>query len=111
MLDLLVAPALSEPFGRTLVEALLLGIPYVATADGGHVEIASRWGGGELVDPQSTVEQFADATVSAFHRGGALVLPGDRRIRIGFELSARTQAEKVLTIYRHLEWPEMENRP
>ncbi len=47
-LDVLLAPALAEPFGRTLVEALLLGIPFVATDDAGHREIAARWGEGVL---------------------------------------------------------------
>jgi glycosyltransferase involved in cell wall biosynthesis len=36
-LDLLLMPALREPFGRTPVEALLLGVPYVAAADAGHL--------------------------------------------------------------------------
>jgi glycosyltransferase involved in cell wall biosynthesis len=102
MLDLLVAPALNEPFGRTLVEALLLGVPYVATADGGHVEIASRWGGGELVDLQATAEQFADAIVSALHKLDAITLSRERRKRVGIELSARSHAENVLTIYRRI---------
>ncbi len=102
MLDLLVAPALNEPFGRTLVEALLLGVPYVATADGGHVEIAARWDGGELVDSQATAEQFADALVSALDRREAIALPSERRTQVGIELSPRSQAEKVLTIYRRI---------
>ena len=38
-------PALAEPFGRTLVEAILLGIPYVAADDAGRTEIFQRWGG------------------------------------------------------------------
>jgi glycosyltransferase involved in cell wall biosynthesis len=102
MLNLLVAPALNEPFGRTLVEALLLGVPYVATADGGHIEISSRWGGGELVDSQATAEQFAEATVSALGRRDAIALPSERRMQVGLELSPKSQAEKVVTIYRRI---------
>jgi glycosyltransferase involved in cell wall biosynthesis len=41
-LDILLAPAFGEPFGRTLVEALLLGVPFVATHDAGHFEIVAR---------------------------------------------------------------------
>jgi glycosyltransferase involved in cell wall biosynthesis len=37
--DLVVAPAVEEPFGRVLVEAMLVGTPVVATESGGHQEI------------------------------------------------------------------------
>ena len=37
--DVLVAPAVREGFGRTLVEGMLCGTPVVAADDGGHREI------------------------------------------------------------------------
>jgi L-malate glycosyltransferase len=37
--DLLAVPSKKEPFGRVTVEAMLLGIPVVATATGGTLEI------------------------------------------------------------------------
>lgn len=41
--DALVVPAIEEPFGRTLIEAMLLGTPVVAAASGGNIEaIADR---------------------------------------------------------------------
>ncbi len=36
--DQLVVPAVGEPFGRTLVEAMLVGTPVVAARSGGNVE-------------------------------------------------------------------------
>lgn len=36
--DALLVPAVSEPFGRTLIEAMLVGTPVVAAASGGNVE-------------------------------------------------------------------------
>jgi len=101
-LDLLLAPAFDEPFGRTLVEALLLGTPYVATADAGHSEIASRWAGGRLVDPSATVEQFADAAILALADSANIVLSREVRLGISRELSARVHADKVLAIYRRI---------
>lgn len=46
-----VNPALTEPFGLTLIEAAASGAPIVATNDGGPQEIISRCHNGLLVDP------------------------------------------------------------
>ncbi len=46
-----VNPALTEPFGLTLIEAAASGAPIVATNDGGPQEILSRCHNGVLVDP------------------------------------------------------------
>ncbi|PNQ02041.1 glycosyltransferase, partial [Sphingobium sp. SA916] len=48
--DRLVVPAVGEPFGRTLVEAMLVGTPIVAARSGGNVE-ALEGGIGLLVEP------------------------------------------------------------
>ncbi len=46
-----VNPALTEPFGLTLLEAAASGLPVVATENGGPVDIISNCDCGELVDP------------------------------------------------------------
>ena len=46
-----VNPALTEPFGLTLLEAAASGLPLVATENGGPVDIISNCGNGILVDP------------------------------------------------------------
>lgn len=46
-----VNPALTEPFGLTLLEAAATGLPVVATEDGGPVDILENCGHGLLVDP------------------------------------------------------------
>ncbi len=47
----LVNPALTEPFGLTLLEAAASGLPVVATADGGPRDIVSHCKNGILFDP------------------------------------------------------------
>jgi HAD-superfamily hydrolase, subfamily IIB/sucrose phosphate synthase, sucrose phosphatase-like domain, bacterial/sucrose-phosphate synthase, putative, glycosyltransferase domain len=49
-----VNPALTEPFGLTLIEAAASGLPLVATADGGPRDIIGNCDNGVLVDPLDT---------------------------------------------------------
>jgi len=46
-----INPALTEPFGLTLLEAAASGLPVVATENGGPVDIIGNCHNGELVDP------------------------------------------------------------
>lgn len=48
-----INPALTEPFGLTLIEAAATGIPIVATEDGGPIDIISNCNNGYLIDPLS----------------------------------------------------------
>ncbi len=49
-----VNPALTEPFGLTLLEAGACGVPLVATNDGGPTGIIGKCENGELIDPLDT---------------------------------------------------------
>lgn len=46
-----VNPALTEPFGLTLIEAAASGLPIVATEDGGPQDIVAHCKNGLLIDP------------------------------------------------------------
>ncbi len=46
-----VNPALTEPFGLTLLEAAASGVPIVATEDGGPTDILKHCRNGSLIDP------------------------------------------------------------
>lgn len=46
-----VNPALTEPFGLTLIEAAASGLPIVATEDGGPIDIIDNCKNGHLIDP------------------------------------------------------------
>jgi glycosyltransferase involved in cell wall biosynthesis len=56
--DILVSSARQEPFGRTIIEAMSLGIPVISTKSGGPCEIINNGIDGILVDqnPSSMAE-------------------------------------------------------
>jgi glycosyltransferase involved in cell wall biosynthesis len=98
--DLLAIPALAEPFGRTLVEAILLGVPYVATDDAGHTEIARRWGGGALVPIDASAETFAQAVLDTLYQPAGAALGPEARGAVAEELRPATHAARVIDVYR-----------
>ena len=51
-----VNPALTEPFGLTLIEAAASGLPVVATHDGGPPDIIAHCENGVLVDPLDSTD-------------------------------------------------------
>lgn len=51
-----VNPALTEPFGLTLIEAAASGLPVVATRDGGPADILAHCENGVLIDPLDTAD-------------------------------------------------------
>jgi sucrose-phosphate synthase len=46
-----INPALTEPFGLTLIEATACGVPIIATSDGGPRDILAACSNGLLIDP------------------------------------------------------------
>lgn len=83
-----VNPALTEPFGLTLLEAAASGLPVVATNDGGPQDIVANCRNGLLVDPLDT-EAIASAIKSAL---------GDRT------QWRRWARNGVLGVKRHYTW-------
>jgi glycosyltransferase involved in cell wall biosynthesis len=61
--DALLVPAVNEPFGRTLIEAMLLGTPVIATNHGGNPEAINDGDNGYLVPPEEP-----EAFVAPLHR-------------------------------------------
>jgi glycosyltransferase involved in cell wall biosynthesis len=98
-LDLLLAPAPREPFGRTLVEAIILGTPIVATRGAGHSEIIGAWSGGQLANEDDTSAETASLCLQMLAAPGRYVLPPLRRREIAAGLGSEAYAERVLRIY------------
>jgi glycosyltransferase involved in cell wall biosynthesis len=98
-LDLLLAPAPREPFGRTLVEAIVLGTPVVATRGAGHSEILGAWGGGELANETDTPAEVASLCLRLFGAPERYVLAPVRRREIAARLESQAYAERLFQIY------------
>ncbi len=98
-LDLLLAPAPQEPFGRTLVEAIILGTPIAATSGAGHSEILSAWGGGHLHDPAATPLEMANACERILADSKCVTLPAASRRALAEQLEPRQHAARMMDIY------------
>lgn len=62
-LDLLLVPSWHEPFGRSVIEAMAMGVPVLATNVGGPAEIVTDGVDGLLLPPREP-ERWADAAAS-----------------------------------------------
>lgn len=102
-LDLLMAPATREPFGRTPIEAALLGTPWVATDDAGHGEIGRQWRGGQLVPINADEATFAQAALAVLSDPASVMATPDQRTSIAADFSPHREAAEVEAIYRRLE--------
>jgi glycosyltransferase involved in cell wall biosynthesis len=101
-LDVLVVPSRQEPLSRTLLEALALGTPAVATAVGGTPEILGQSAAGIGVPADDPAEManavhrlLADHTLRA-----ALCSAGRARVRERF--APQAQVEAVVDLYRRI---------
>jgi glycosyltransferase involved in cell wall biosynthesis len=101
-LDLLLAPAVAEPFGRTLIEAITVGVPFVATDDAGHREIIDRWGGGTLVPNSAPSNTFAFAALSSLKQSRNCALEAEARSKVANELSVERHIRNVDSVYRRV---------
>ena len=68
--DLMLVPAVDEPFGRSLIEAMLLGTPLIAAESGGNPEIIRHRETGYLVPPDDP-DAFAQRAIALLEDPGA----------------------------------------
>ncbi len=98
-LDLLLAPAPREPFGRALVEAIMLQTPIVATRGAGHSEIINTWGGGILCNGDDTAVDVARLCADLLNEPRRYRLSSARIDEIASELSPVAYAHRMLRLY------------
>jgi sucrose-phosphate synthase len=84
-----INPALTEPFGLTLIEAAASGLPIVATNDGGPKEIIAFCKNGLLIDPLN-IEDIRNKLLEMF---------SNQRRWTGYSKNGVSGA------HRHFSWP------
>jgi glycosyltransferase involved in cell wall biosynthesis len=97
--DALLVPSVNEPFGRTLIEAMLLGTPVVAADSGGNSEAVEDGRTGLLV-PADNPSALAHATRKILERPAlraALVKSAGEDVRRRFGIARH--AEAVMNVY------------
>lgn len=100
--DLLIHPALHEPFGRVICEAMAMSMPVIAATSAGPATIIEPNVSGLLVrdgDPQRMADE-ALALLAAPERAAAIGAAG--RARVLKHFTTRRVAEQLIKEYRAL---------
>lgn len=99
--DLLLVTAVSEPLGRTLVEAMLVETPVIATDSGGNPE-AILEGLGKLVVPDNANAMATTALETLSDGNATAAMTARARESAKSRFSEATHVAKISQIYRNL---------
>jgi glycosyltransferase involved in cell wall biosynthesis len=97
--DILLVPAMGEPFGRTLIEAMFLGTPVVATRHGGNPEAIQNDRTGFLVEPENA-KAFVEPIARLLADPGTWMrISRTAAIHVHSAFSSAHHAEQVERVY------------
>jgi glycosyltransferase involved in cell wall biosynthesis len=107
-LDVLLVPSTEEPFGRSVIEALAMGVPVVATENGGPAEVIRRGIDGVLLPPDD-LGSWARAVVAMAQRGRQL----ESREYVLGRFTPERHAAEVISVYERVisRWSREGARP
>lgn len=97
--DLLLAPSVGDAFGRTLVEAMLVGVPVVAADAGGHGEIIRHDENGILVPPDDAEAMATAALALLRDPAGARALAERAHAEAQARYNVATHVERISKVY------------
>jgi glycosyltransferase involved in cell wall biosynthesis len=98
--DLLLVPSWEEPFGRSVAEAMAMGVPVAATQVGGPPELIEHGADGLLFPPRRPLEWAAALEPLIADEQARLALGRAARERARQQFDPRAHAERVLEVYR-----------
>jgi glycosyltransferase involved in cell wall biosynthesis len=101
-IDCLVHPALDEPFGRVIMEAMALKKPVIAMDSNGPKEIITHEEDGLLVEPEAT-DGLAHAMLRVINETDLRAhLSNHSRLAVEQKFQVLDHAQKICDIYRQL---------
>lgn len=100
--DVFVLPSLKEAFGLVLLEAMIAGLPVVATESGGVPDIVKQGETGLLVGARDALglKQAVERVVLDKKLAGRLGEAGKKRVKEMFD--AKVMAEKTAAVYERV---------
>lgn len=99
-LDVLLVPSWEEPFGRTVVEGMAMGVPVMATAVGGPAESLRDGVDGFLLPPRDPDAWVGPATRLLGDAGLRARMGAAGRVRAAEQFSTRVLDEQLVAHYR-----------
>jgi L-malate glycosyltransferase len=101
-LDLVLVPSWEEPFGRTVIEAMAMETPVIATSVGGPAEIVRSGTDGLLLPPRDPA-RWAECVCSLLARPEAREEMGRQgRVRVMSAFGREAEVDAVLETYERV---------
>lgn len=101
-LDVVLVPSWEEPFGRTVIEAMAMGTPVIATSVGGPAEIVRSGTEGLLLPPRDPA-RWADCVCNLLARPEVREEMGRQgRVRVISAFGREAEVDAVLETYERV---------
>jgi glycosyltransferase involved in cell wall biosynthesis len=100
--DLVLVPSWEEPFGRTVLEGMAMGVPVLATKIGGPAELVSDGSDGVLLPPHDVEAWAAAIELLAADEGLRREIGKSGRKKVERSFGIETHVDAVLTTYREV---------
>lgn len=97
--DMLMVPAIHEPFGRTLIESMLVGTPVIATISGGNAEALQDGKTGLLVPAENAAALAAAAQRLIEYRALGHAIADNARKDARDRFGEARHAEAIMALY------------
>jgi glycosyltransferase involved in cell wall biosynthesis len=98
--DLMVAPSDKEPFGRTLVEAMIQNTPILAAKGGGHSEIIDNGVSGRLYEHNNIDDFISQFNLYINNSKYTHKIINNANTIAKLKYSSHSHAESIVCIYR-----------
>ncbi len=100
--DILLVPAINEPFGRTIIEAMMYGTPVIATDHGGNPEAIENGVTGFLVEPENPQAFVAPMELLLKNAGEWKHISEQARVSALATYGIKPHVDGIVSIYQRI---------